>query len=333
MTDKPCYSVVLRAPYRAALEHGLPTQKLFLGTGLDKAVLDDAYQIIGRNQALAFYKNLVALAEPGIGLDAGLATSLTEMGSHGHMDAAVDTIRTSIVLGQRFYDIIYLHLDWEAETRGDLQVYRFTEKTPLGDARQFCIDRLLTAMQVRAEYFGGAGLKPLLVTLDRPEPVYSARYQEIFQAPIRYSQDAVELHYSSEALDHKVSSYDPKVLEVMTALCESLQQKLNQREDIVSEVRRAINLKSNGFPNIEQVAESLSCSPRTLRRKLQQQKENFQKILDEERERVALDYLCNSELTMQQISERCGFRDAQNFSHAFRRWSGFSPTQFRKNSQ
>ena len=250
MTDKPCYSVVLRAPYRAALEHGLPTQKLFIGTGLDKAVLDDAYQIIGRNQALSFYKNLVALAEPGIGLDAGLATSLTEMGSHGHMDAAVDTIRTSIVLSQRFYDIIYLHLDWEAETRGDLQIYRFTEKTPLGDARQFCIDRLLAAMQVRAEYFGGAGLKPLLVTLDRPEPGYSARYKEMFQAPIRFSQDAVELHYPSEVLDGKVSSHDPRVLEVMTAVCESLQQKLNQREDIVAEVRRAINLKSDSFPNI-----------------------------------------------------------------------------------
>jgi AraC-like DNA-binding protein len=38
-------------------------------------------------------------------------------------------------------------------------------------------------------------------------------------------------------------------------------------------------------------------------------------------------------MTVQQIADQCGFTDAQNFSQAFRRWQGMSPSQFRQARQ
>ena len=70
-------------------------------------------------------------------------------------------------------------------------------------------------------------------------------------------------------------------------------------------------------------------SPRTLRRKLGAVGIRFQVVLDDERRLVAEDYLSNSELTIQQIAEQCDFSDAQNFSQAFKRWTGMSPTEYR----
>jgi AraC-like DNA-binding protein len=55
----------------------------------------------------------------------------------------------------------------------------------------------------------------------------------------------------------------------------------------------------------------------------------FQDLLDAERRKLTEDYLANSNLTIQQIAEQCDFSDAQNFSQAFRRWSGMSPSEFR----
>ena len=92
----------------------------------------------------------------------------------------------------------------------------------------------------------------------------------------------------------------------------------------------ALRRKPGEFPGLDQVADRLAMSPRTLRRKLGQLDVRFQDLLDEERRRVAEDYLEDSTLTIQQIAEQCGFNDSQNFSQAFRRWSGMSPTEFRK---
>jgi AraC-like DNA-binding protein len=35
-------------------------------------------------------------------------------------------------------------------------------------------------------------------------------------------------------------------------------------------------------------------------------------------------------MTVQQIADKCGFTDAQNFSQAFKRWQGMSPSEFRQ---
>lgn len=328
--DQPCFALVLQGAYRIALQQGLPGGELFRGTGLDETTLEDPYTVIGRHQARVFYQNLATMGPPGIGLEVGLATSLNQRGPHGHLLVAVDTIQSAILLGQQFYDLIYLHVDWSTRQEKGLVCHRFTEETPLGAARQFCMDRALAIMQVAADYFTSGELKPVLVKLDRPESSYTSRYEEIFQSPIRFSQDVTEIQYAGGALKHKVSSHDERVLEVMKGLSQSLLEQLYGRQDFVDEVRRAIYLKPGSFPNIEQVSQRLGCAPRTLRRKLQLEQESFQKILDEEREVVACDYLRDSTLSVQQIAERCGFNDPQNFSHAFRRWTGRSPSEFRK---
>lgn len=330
--DTPCFALVLQAAHRTALKFGLAAGPLFRGTGLDDSVLEDPYTVIGRHQALAFYQNLAVTGPPGVGLDVGLATTLNERGSQGHLLVAMDTVQSAILVAQEFYDLVYLHVGWTTRQEGNIFCHRFTEDSPLGKARQFCMDRALAIMQIGANYFSDGELKPVLVKLDRPAPTYASRYEEIFQSPVQFSRDAVEIHYSSDALGHKVRSHDEQVLAVMRGLCRNLLEQLHGRQGIASEVRRAIHLKPGTFPNIEQVAERLGCAPRTLRRRLQQEEESFQKILDEEREAVACDYLRDSNLPIQKIAELCGFNDPQNFSHAFRRWTGHSPSEFRKMS-
>ena len=84
------------------------------------------------------------------------------------------------------------------------------------------------------------------------------------------------------------------------------------------------------YPSLERVAERLAMSSRTLRRKLGQSDATFQQLLDDERRRVAESHLSNSDLSIQRIAELCGFQDAQNFSQAFRRWTGLSPSEYRR---
>lgn len=94
----------------------------------------------------------------------------------------------------------------------------------------------------------------------------------------------------------------------------------------------ALRRNPGKFPSVERIAEGLAMSSRTLRRKLGQHNVRYQDLLDDERRQVAEDYLLNTTMTIQQISDQFSFNDPQNFSHAFRRWHGMTATEFRNSN-
>ncbi len=70
---------------------------------------------------------------------------------------------------------------------------------------------------------------------------------------------------------------------------------------------------------------------RTLRRKLSDENTSFRQVADELRMEMAIRYLRDTELTVEDIAELLGFSDAANFRHAFRRWTNAAPNAFRGN--
>ena len=59
---------------------------------------------------------------------------------------------------------------------------------------------------------------------------------------------------------------------------------------------------------------------------------NYQKILDDVRKGLAIEYLLSTNLSVQEISELLGYSEVTNFRRAFLKWSNVSPYQYRKNS-
>lgn len=71
-------------------------------------------------------------------------------------------------------------------------------------------------------------------------------------------------------------------------------------------------------------------SSRTLKRKLNQEGTSFQKVLDETRKELALNYLQDQKLNLQETSIKLGYSDIANFNRAFKRWFDVPPSQFIK---
>lgn len=166
--------------------------------------------------------------------------------------------------------------------------------------------------------------------LDYPDPGYGERYREIFKCAVYFDSGVTEVHYPASYLDFEIPTDDQEVHEVLEAVTATLSQKLSPDIDIVTSIRLAIREKAGTFPSIEVIAQQLNMSSRTLSRQLRNSGTNFQRLLDDARREVAEDQLLHSQMSIQQIAESCGFRDAQNFSQAFKRWKGMSPSEFRK---
>lgn len=81
---------------------------------------------------------------------------------------------------------------------------------------------------------------------------------------------------------------------------------------------------------IGHVAEELNLSKRTLQRRLQQQDISFAELRDQVRFHYSIDYLIKQHLSIDSISASLDFSDRTSFTNAFKRWTGLSPSTFRK---
>lgn len=81
---------------------------------------------------------------------------------------------------------------------------------------------------------------------------------------------------------------------------------------------------------IDQVAEDLDLSKRTLQRRLQQQDANFAQLRDSLRFHYAIKYLIDEHMSVDSVSKTLDFSDRTSFTNAFKRWTGLSPSVFRK---
>lgn len=91
-------------------------------------------------------------------------------------------------------------------------------------------------------------------------------------------------------------------------------------------VRAALlELLPNGSASVADVAAKLGVSKRTLQRRLEQESQRYQTILDETREALARHYLRTSTMTGSEIAFLLGFDDPNSFFRAFRAWTGETP--------
>jgi AraC-like DNA-binding protein len=82
--------------------------------------------------------------------------------------------------------------------------------------------------------------------------------------------------------------------------------------------------------SIEQVASDLNLTKRTLQRRLQGQNTNFAQLRDDLRFHYAIKYLIDDQLSVDLVSRALDFSDRTSFTNAFKRWTGLSPSTFRK---
>lgn len=82
--------------------------------------------------------------------------------------------------------------------------------------------------------------------------------------------------------------------------------------------------------SVEQIAADLSLTKRTLQRRLHEQGTSFAQLRDDIRFHYAIKYLIEDAMSVDLVSKALYFSDRTSFTNAFKRWTGLSPSGFRK---
>ena len=83
--------------------------------------------------------------------------------------------------------------------------------------------------------------------------------------------------------------------------------------------------------NLTEAARSMHMTPRTLIRKLEADGTSFQSIKDALRRDIAIRHLAMGQKSVEAIAHEVGFSSAANFHRAFQRWTGNTPSSYRRN--
>lgn len=102
-------------------------------------------------------------------------------------------------------------------------------------------------------------------------------------------------------------------------------------DSISARVRSALTeLLPGGAGTIEDAAEKLGLSRRTLQRKLSEEKTTFQKQLNSTREILAIHYIRNTDMSTSDMAYLLGYAELNSFLRAFAVWTGMSITEYRR---
>ena len=96
------------------------------------------------------------------------------------------------------------------------------------------------------------------------------------------------------------------------------------------EVRAAIlHFLGQGYPRLEQVADNVGITQRTLQRRLSAAGTSYTQLVNELRFGLAAKLLQDSMVPIATVAKRAGFANHSGFSRAFHAWTGMTPRQYR----
>jgi AraC-like DNA-binding protein len=180
------------------------------------------------------------------------------------------------------------------------------------------------------ELLTGQPFQPNVIHFNHAEPSYSDKYASVFGCPIRFDERYCEYRFDSALLQRPLAEADANTARICEESCRKLLNQMEIEEDIVSRICHLLLSTPGEFPKLDVIASNLSIGTRTLRRRLKSLGTSYQRILDDVRKELAMEYLQTTALSIQEISDLLGYSEVTNFRRAFVKWTDVSPYQYRR---
>ena len=169
---------------------------------------------------------------------------------------------------------------------------------------------------------------PLRVELVQP-PSEREAYQEYFSVPLARGE-ANCLIFSSQDAGYPFLTENVAMWSFFEAGLSKKLSDLDTEDSMKVRVRSALQeMLPAGQNSVEEAANRLAMSKRSLQRRLSEESSSYQEVLNATRRELAHYYLSRSSASLVEIAYLLGFQDGNSFLRAFRGWTGQTPGEYR----
>lgn len=180
-------------------------------------------------------------------------------------------------------------------------------------------------------WISGLDIPPTEVRFQHAAPADTSEYQRIFRCPVLFDQADNALVFPKRLLATPLGQADAQVRLMLDAYADRLLGEIQQGHSVLDRARLELSRQMPEVgADLQQIAARLALSPRTLQRRLREAGLSFNQLVDETRQQLVLHYLRDPALELAEIAFLVGFSEPGSLARAFRRWTGQSPGEYRR---
>lgn len=166
----------------------------------------------------------------------------------------------------------------------------------------------------------GSAFQLLGAEFRHPRPAYHGHYAPWF-GKVQFGAAHTRLYLDAACLALPMRQHHPVLVELLRDSLDRRLARLQQFNGWAAKVADLVrgDLQHGRAPSLEVAAEALHQSPRTLRRRLQEQNLGFREVLDAVRAELEQSLELQG-FARSQIAEQLGYADSAAYLHARKRW-------------
>lgn len=323
---------IIRAVLGRAHRYGLDREALLRASGLSPAQLEDPTGRVPFDAAARMIELAIEHADmPSLGLLAGANLSAHAMHVVGALLEASGTLREAHGVIERFERLVYEGAHHALVVIDDGAHFRYRHPTNT-IAERFVVDLALAfTLRVVQHLLLRSDLEPSAVRLTYARPDDAAEYVHVFGCPVTFGADVNEFVIPAALLDLPLIHSDPRLAELLERRAAELLSALGGEPDLTLAVREALEtLPDLREADVDSVAARLGTSRRTLQRRLGDAGTSWKHLFEAEQKRRACASLMVGTQPIKDLADELGFTETTAFHRAFRRWTGFTPADYRR---
>jgi AraC-like DNA-binding protein len=323
---------ITRAAYARALEAGLNVASLLKAASLTVRQAENPHFRIPVKNQIKFL-NLVANALPDEFLGAHLAESvdLRELGLLYYVLASSKTLGDALSRGARYSTINNegIEITYRENHKKMSIVFRYVGVARLNDRHQ--IEFFVVTLVRICRQLTGRHLSPVIIKFMHRRAHLPAKLKSFFGCKVEFGSDIDEVAYRQPFKDTPIVDADPYLNSLLVKYSEEAlaTRRVGSGAWRLNVENAIATLLPHGRAEMAEVARRLGISQRTLARRLATEGHTFGEVLNSLRFDLAKHYLQENDLQISKVAWLLGYQETSAFYHAFKRWTGKTPTQIR----
>lgn len=269
----------------------------------------------------------------GFGVRVGQQMVIDDYGVLGLSWRTCSRLREIYERSDRYFKLLSNTFMWQIEKEGNVShviLNREAQRRGMELSTEASLSATVVVMQAISE----RKIFPVQVSFKHKAPQDLTSFQKAFNCLVLFNQPRYSISYKTEDLDLRTAKADASINRYLLQQVEEEAKGIKiPGSQFVRDVETLIkDALPTGIPSVHYVSNLMAMSNRTLTRRLSEAGVTYRDLIKKNQEKIAKDVLRNTSQTIGEIAFLTGFSEQSAFNRAFKKWTGLTPNEFRKDT-
>jgi AraC-like DNA-binding protein len=332
--------ITLSAHFLNGMLHAIRTRhgadvaaQALASAAIPPSLLDQPDARLTRQQYVALYRTIAATLDDEM---LGLWSRPIRGGTLKYlMLSLLDAPTVLVALNRlvRFWNLLLDDYRLQISTKNDVVRIALVERTAGTSVTPLGHELMMKLIHGIVSWLLGREISLHRIDFPFARPRHAEDHAFLFPGEVHFDADLTAIHFSYADCAEEFRREKHELWAFLKRAPEDWTFSAGQRGTLMARTRAYLEQHIAQPVTIQDLAQALHVSVRTLNRRFAEEGTRFQLVKDGLRRDIAVHRLANSNTGVAALAFDLGFADATGFCRAFKQWTGSSPTDYRKGNR